>query len=147
MPSFKMLPTTGDASKIITAALGATVNASDRLGTNDLGKPLKIGGGSRMVMCVAGNEIEGFLIGTENFTVNGGYSFGSVQTGGRYEVEIVGATACNVGDYVVAGAPPAAGTKYTNGKPLVQAGAPTKFLWRVVDGGGAAGTTAIIERV
>lgn len=147
MPNFKMLPTTGDASEIITAALGASGNASDRLGTSDLGKPLKLGGDSRMVMCAASNEIEGFLVATENFTVNGGYAIGSVQTEGRFEVEIVGATACNPGDYVVAGAVPAAGTKYINGKPLVQAGSPTKFMWRVVSGGGAAGATAIIERV
>lgn len=147
MPTFKMQPTTGDASRIITSALGATGNASDRLGTNDLGKPVKLGGASRMVMCAAGNEIEGFLVATESFTVNAGYAIGSVQTSGRFEVEIVGATACNPGDYVVAGAVPAAGTKYTNGRPLVQAGAPTKFMWRVVEGGGAAGTTAIIERI
>lgn len=147
MPNFKMQPTTGDASQIVSAALGATGNAGDRLGTIDLGKPLKIGGASRYVMCAAGNEIEGFLVATENFTVNQGYAMGAVQTAGRYAVEIVGGTSCVPGDYVVAGAVPAAGTKYTNGKPLVQAGAPTKFLWRVVEGGGAAGTTAIIERV
>lgn len=147
MPTFKMKPTTGDVEEIITAALGATGNAVDRLGTVDLGKPLKLIGTSRMGMCSAGNEIEGFLVATENFTVNGGYAIGSVQVEGRFEVEISGGTACNPGDYVVSAAVPAAGTKYTNGKPLVQAGAPAKFLWRVVEGGGAAGNTAVIERV
>lgn len=144
MPTFKMQPTTGDASKIVSAKLGATTALADRLGTNDVEKPVKLGGASRYVPTADGDEIEGFVAATEAWTTEG-YAFGSVQTSGRKEVKV--SSVYSVGGLVVAGVNAAVGTANTNGLPVVKAGAPTRFLWRVVEGSGAANSTAIIERI
>lgn len=147
MPIFKMLPTTGDASQIVSAALGATVNAADKFGTNDRHKVVKLGGPSRYVPAAAGDEIEAFVDSVESYTVNGGYSFGGVQTGGRKEVVVE--NAYTIGALVVSGTNTAQGTAFASDRPNVRVPgtAPTKFLWRVVDGTGGAGSNAVIERI
>lgn len=117
---------------------------------NDIGKPVKLVAADTYGLCSDGDEIEGFINGLETATADG-KKFGSVCTGLRKRVELDGAAA--VGTYVVSAANAAAGTKNTNGLPIVKDadvgtnGQPV-FGWRVISGTGLDGdTTAIIERV
>ena len=131
---------------IVTDALGT--NAGDYSSDTDLGKGVVLGA-SAYVAAAKDDEIEGIVSSIESGTRNGGFNWGGVQTKGRAEV-VVGASQVGniaVGDYVVNDTPIALGTA---GGIRVYAGAPTKFLWRViriVSGTGAAGDTVIIERV
>lgn len=129
-------------------ALG--VNAAGKFVDADIKKPVKLAANNNMVLCAAGDEIDGFVRAIEPFTVNDGFSFGSVQREGRVEVQVgtdqAGAIA--VGDLVVAGAgTPALGTA---GLARVKKGTPTRALWnviRIISGTGVAGDRVLIERV
>lgn len=130
--------------RIISAALGASTGAP--FGANDVGKAAKMGTLQNYVPVADGDELEGFVNSVEPFTVNAGFSFGTIQRGGDMLVEVIGATPVALRDYVVAGAPVALGTA---GKAKVKPGSPTKFLWRVtriVTGTGAAGDQVYIRR-
>lgn len=136
-----------------SAALGADGTVGSRFTDKEIGKPLKLEIGSadsNMVLGAAGNEIEAFVETVEPFTVNQGFTFGTVRKHGRVYCKIAsdqGATPAAVGDYVVSGAAEAIGTGDGYGK--VKSGTPTKFLWRIirVKGTGAAGTVVLVERV
>lgn len=134
-------------ANILSAALGA--DANNPLVQNDVGKAVKIAANNNYVLCVAGDEIEGFVNSVEPFTVNGGYGFGGVQTNARMEAT-VGASqlgSLSVGDLVVADNQAAVGTA---GGAQVQSGTPANFKWRVIriiTGTGATGDTVLLERV
>jgi hypothetical protein len=116
----------------------------------DLLKPVKIAAANNMVLCAAGDEIDGFVRSIEPFTVNNGFTFGGVQREDRIEVQVgtdqAGALAVN--DLVVAGAgTPALGTA---GRARVKKGTPVRALWqviRIVTGTGVAGDRVLIERM
>jgi len=133
--------------QIESAALGA--DADNPFVEADVGKIVKIAASNNYILGTAGDEIEGFVKSIEPYTVNDGWSFGSVQRSGRMTVEVGATEASTVvpGDLVVCDTQAALGTA---GLPQVQSGAPTTFLWRcirVVTGTGASGDTVLIERV
>lgn len=150
-----VVPLPDDATQ--NAALG--VNPAGKLTDKDIGKALKLIGDSRYGVVADGDEIEAVLLSIEPFTVNDGYGFGTIQTKERVVASNAGAGAIAVGATVLAAAQPAVGTEITTlttgtqtgVKPTpVKAGAPTKFLWRVVSllgGNGGVGTTILIERI
>lgn len=116
---------TAPQEDIISAALGASTSA--KFVTADIGKAVKMGALQNYVPVTSGDEIEGIVVAVEPFTVNGGYSFGSVAYAGRKRATAGGVIA--LGGLVVSGTPVALGTE---GKAVVIAGTPTKYLWRMV---------------
>lgn len=142
----------------VSAALGAA--ATSGIGNGDIGKAYKMGTLQNFVPCADGDPIEGFLAAVEPFTVNDGFSFGSVQRRGRKVVQNGAAQAqLAVGDYVVAFTQTTIGTAglaqvkkatataATDDGALNQAGL---FAWRViriVTGTGLAGEQVLVERV
>lgn len=151
---------TAPAGKIVAAALGP--NSATKFADADIGKPVKMGTANNYVLCVAGDEIEGFVTSMEPFTVNSGFSFGSVLVNGRKEV-VVGTGTVAVGDLVVADTQAVLGTagdpKVKKGTAASQSGVtpfaftertPNTHLWRVisiVSGTGAVGDKVLIERI
>lgn len=132
---------------IISAALGASSAAP--YGENDIGKGVKLGTAQNYVPVADGDEIEGFVVSLEPFTVNDGFSFGSVQRNGRVHAEVGASQVGNiaVGALVVADVPVALGTA---GALKVKTGTPATYKWRVlriISGTGATGSTVLIERV
>jgi hypothetical protein len=141
------------SEKVTTARLGTAANAGGRLVDADAGKAVKLAGESRFALCSADDAIEGFVSSVSTGTYDG-YSLGGVVSTGTKAVTFDGAAA--IGDYVVAGAVTAAGTKLPGPVKVkvaadqeVAAAAP--FKWRVVSlgtaGTGNSGTTGLIERV
>jgi len=129
-----------------STALGATNTGTFSIA--DVGKPVKLSASNTYDICVANDEIEGFVSSVESFTVNNGYSFGGIIREGRKEV-VVGAAqtgAIAIGSLVVADVQTALGTV---GKAAVKTGVPTKYLWRVVSivtGTGVSGDVVLVER-
>lgn len=145
----------------VSAALGAA--AASGIGTNDLDKAYKMGVLQNYVPCADGDPIEGFVNAVEGFTVNNGFSFGSVQRRGRKTVQNgAGQATLAVGDYVVAFTQVAIGTAglaqvkkaavtadVTDATPDTVA-IQSNYVWRVVrilTGTGVAGDKVLIERV
>lgn len=133
---------------VVSACLGASAGA--KLNDNDVGKPVKLGSAQNYVVCAAGDEIEGFVVAVEPATANDGFSFGSVIRNKRITAQVdaaqVGTLA--IGEYVIAGASSALGTKDTY--PKVKEGTPSTFKWRVISiksGTGVAGDLVLLERV
>lgn len=147
MTAFNFKPRVGDSDKQSTA-LGASNLLAARFKDEDMNKCVKLAGLSNYVLVAAADELEGVTIAMSPNMVNNGFSFGTIANGGRLEAKIDGASAVVVGDLVLAGAQAALGT--AQAVPVVRKGAPTKFLWRVIDllsGAGAIGTNVIIERI
>jgi hypothetical protein len=123
------------------------------LTSNDLGKPLKLIASDTFGLCAAGDEIEGTLEAIAAFTVNNGFSFGTVNRRGR-RIAVNGAvTATPFNDLVLAGPNAARNVKNSTGgftDMVVQHGVPTKYLWRVIStlgGAGAQNSRVCIERI
>ena len=112
----------------------------------DLGKPVKLGSAQNYVLCVDGDEIEGYVTSVEATTYNSGFSFGGVQRNGWMTAEVIGATSMAVGNYAVAGTQVALGTA---GAAKVKPGSPATFKWRcyrIITGAGAAGSKVLLYR-
>lgn len=148
-----------DLSRVITARLGAGSGAANNWDDKEVGKFTKLVAESRHDLCAVGNEIEGRVSSLEPSTQDG-FTIGSVQTGGRFEVTFDGLQATPgtgtvlLGDYVVCGTVVAKGTALTGPARVCKATAAGNTLnhkWRVVSlgsaGTGAVGTTGLIERV
>lgn len=152
----------GQPADVISAALGASSGA--KLVENDIGKPVKLSTANNYIVCSADDEIEGFVKALESFTVNDGFSFGSVLRDTRVTAKVDAAQSgtLTVGEYVVAGTSSALGTK--DAYPLVKQvavqdlAAATPVLgpaglmhkWkviRIVSGTGVAGDLVLIEKV
>ncbi len=147
--NFKFAPLVdaGLVGAIISAALGTPAL---KFTDNERGKPVKLAKLQNYVLTAAGNEIEGFVETIEPFTVNQGYSFGSVRKDMRVYAKVganQGATPMEVTDLVVADVQLAdgAGDNYAR----VKTGTPTTFKWRVLqrEGNGTAGTIVLLERI
>jgi hypothetical protein len=137
-----------------SAALGA--DNTHKLVSADVGKPVKIAAAENYVLCATGDEIEGTVETVQAFTVNNGFSFGTVSRRGRRVATQTGATTVVVGDLLVADTNAALGVLNTAAICLagatlaVKKGVPTKFLWRVISllgGGGLQNTNIVIERI
>lgn len=142
----------------VSCALGAA--AASGIGQKDLDKAYKMGVLNNYVPCADGDAIEAFVSAVEPFTVNQGFSFGSVQRRGRKTVQNGAAQATlAVGDYVVAFTQTAIGTAglaqvkkatataATDDGAMFQSGL---FAWKVIrilTGTGVAGDQILIERV
>lgn len=150
------------AGKIVSAALGP--NSSTTFETDDVGKPVKLGTANNYVLCVDGDEIQGFVTSVEPFTVNSGFSFGGVLLNGRKEVvNGAGQAQLAVGDFVVAYTQTALGTagtpkvkkgsaasQLTSGNYTYTERSPNTYMWRVISllsGTGLAGEAVLIELV
>jgi hypothetical protein len=161
------------AAPPITSRLGVQ-NAPYK--DTEVGKLVKASGDSGHVLCAAGDQIDGQIIGVENATSDG-FGIGSVARKDVMRVTCDGLQATPgtgtiaIGDQVVCGtvvakdtALGAASPKVTKSTVQVGAGAPADLtavgaqlalvasgnIWRVIalpDGNGAVGSTAIIERV
>ena len=155
MATFRFEPKVDlDRADIVDCALGAA--AGEAWGSNDIGKLVCLEAGSADANYKAidsTNEINGFIVSVEPFTVNDGFKFGSIQRNGRVWVVNADAGALAVGDYVVGAAQTVA--VGTAGKSKVKkpadaaAFAALGFKWRVIRlaSNGAVGTEVLIERV
>lgn len=151
MPKF-LISETIHSEKVITARLGTTVA---KFADADVNKAVKLSAESAYALCSAGDAIEGVVSSLTSPPTYDGFSVGGIVSTGYVAVTFSGA-AVAIGDYVVAAAQPALGTKNT-GNMLVQKAADqvaakaAPFKWRVVSlgtvGTGAAGTVGVIERV
>ena len=148
---FSMNPKVNDPHADVTdSALGAA--ASEGWGTEDVGKVVKLSVGSSHELAAKGDEIEGVLVAIEPHSVNSGFGFGSVQRNKRFlaKVDAAQTGSLAIGALVVAGTQNAIGTKNDSYYPVVEGGAPTTWIWRIVahkTGTGAAGDIVVIERV
>ena len=139
-----------DAEKlqVVSAALGT--GSGNKFTNNDVGKPVKLSTANNYVLCATTNEIEGFVHSVSPETVNGGYTFGGVQTNGR-KIAKVGPNqtgTLTIGELAVADTPSAVGT--ADAYPLVREGTPANFKWRVirlVSGTGVAGDLVLLEKI
>lgn len=145
MPAFthEILTTSPAEMDIISSALGDNTN---QVGSAyDVGKAVKKGSDQNFILCVDGNEIEGFIDTVRGDTVNEGYSFGGVQRKKRIFAE-VGSGVVAVNDFVVAAAQVPFGTV---GIAQVKTGSPTTYLWQAIRvvGAGTVGSRVLLERV
>lgn len=169
MAKFQMKDTID--SDRFTARLGAGTGLANYVTDKEIGKAVKFVGDSRYDLCSAGDPIEGFIDAVETYTADD-YSIGTVRSEDRMRVTLDGLQATPgtgtiaVGDYVVCGTVVAKGTALSGPvkvcKATLQIGATpatlaeagtlikaSVFAWRVIslDGTGAVGQTATIERV
>lgn len=153
MKSFKRTLLAEDGvAKVRSDALG---NNTNQYGAYDVGALVKLGAMS-MEPVVANDEIYGAVQHVEEYTVNDGYSFGSVKSSHRIKA-LVGAdgdtNAVSVGDLVVADTQPAlkgkGSTVQGDNAGHVKVGNPTRHKWEViwVSGAGATGDEVILEKV
>ncbi len=132
----------------ISTALGAT--ATDLYSDKDVGQSVKLGTANNYIPTTDGSDLEGMVVAVMGITVNGGFSFGSVQKDKRLEVVVAANEVGTVdpGDLVVCGTPIALGT--VGSLPQVKVGTPATHIWRcirILSGTGAAGDSVLIERV
>lgn len=147
MTAFTFQPTVPNATAE-SGALGtggANVYKSDY----DLGKPVKYSTANNFVLCSDGDDIDGFIYSIEPFTVNAGYSFGSVLTEGRFVVEVAaGSAQLAVRDLVIAAAQTAIGTAGTPKVKKQATPAAGHKYWqviRIISGTGVAGDSVLIQ--
>lgn len=172
---------TGATPDVMTVRLGSAITVGGVPGTGgsmtpgvDDGKLVKLVGESQFDLCANGDMIEGCIVTVEQ-APSAGWTVGGIIEEEELYVTANGLQATPgtgnlaIGDYVVAGAQEAKGTKMANSFPLVvkstvqlgttpadltAAGVQSKlalFAWRVVSlgtaGTGAPGTTIVISRV
>ena len=128
------------------AALGVSANA--KFVAADINKPVKLAGNNNYIVAADGNDLEAVVLTIEPFTVNDGFSFGSVQKRFDHLEAIVSGGALAVGAAVVCAAQSALGT--AQNAPIVKAGAGSLFKWRVkslLAGTGQIGETILIEPI
>ena len=139
---------------IITDALGTAVANIGTYDDNEVGKGVVLAAAS-YVAAAHDDEIEGIVNSISPGTVNTGFSFGGIQTKGRF-IAILGAaqdTVAAVGDAVVNDVPIAPGTAgviqvYGVGSTGFPVG-PFLFNWRIIRliDGGDTGDQILIERI
>lgn len=148
---FAVLAHSPERLNVISTKLGAAKreNYTDK----DIKKAVKMGTESNYVVCVAGDDLEGFIDNIDGGGTTGGFVFGGVahpNSGFRVEVQVAAgqATPLVVRDRVVAADQLALGTE---GLAQVQKGDGVLFVYRVIallgDGTGAAGSTVLLEKV
>ena len=145
--NLKIRPTVSSELLLDSVALGTAGQAWTAAA--EAGKVVKLAAADNYVPVSDADDIEGIVRTVEPGTVNSGFCYGSIQTGGR-ALAVVGAGTVAVGAFVVAGTQAALGTANTDNKPVVKAGAGVAFKWRcvsIVTGTGAVGDTIVIERV
>jgi len=141
MTQFAFGVTIKDERDLESSSLGTGVG--NTYVTGDIGRLLKMASAQNHVVCADGDPIEAVLVAVEPFTVNDGFSFGTIRRTGRIEAAAPNGIA-NLAT-VVAGAQPALGSAVM---ARVKAGA---GKWRVVrvngnDTAGAGFTKVLIER-
>lgn len=141
----------------VSAALGASSAAP--FATADIGKAVKRGTAQNYVLCADNDPIEGFVVAIEPFTVNDGFSFGSVQRRGRKIAQVGTGETVTLNGYVNAYTQTALGTEgYPQVAPAVASAATDDgalttsglFAWqviRIISGTGVAGDLVLLERV
>jgi len=113
MATWTFTPLASDIQHVISAKLGSnTIANSGHLNDNDIGKPVKLSAANTYALCADGDNIDGFIVGVQPEPVDG-WSFGSVQIGGRVYAQLEGAS--TFGYVVEAGAPAAARTAEPSG--------------------------------
>ena len=146
-----------DVSEVESTRYGAGTGPANALSDKDVGKYVKLVAESRYDLASVGNEIEGRISSMESFPLDG-YSFGGMNSDGRFAVTFdglqgtPGTGVIAVGDYVVVGTPVAKGTALTAPPRVCKATAAANtlnFKWRVVSlgavGTGAVSTTGVID--
>ena len=141
----------------VSAALG--VDANNKMVTADIGKAVKRGTAQNYVLCADNDPIEGFVQAVEPFTVNDGFSFGSVQRRGRKIAQVGTGETVTLNGFVnaytqtalgTAGYPqvaPAVATAATDDGSLTSSGLFTWQVIRIISGTGVAGDLVLLERV
>lgn len=107
MAKFLMTELIGE-DDIVTARLGAASGSANYLKDTEINKLVKLAGESRYNLCAVGDPIEARLMVIESAPLDD-FSYGSVQTDGRFTVTFDGLQATPgtgtiaVGDFVVCG--------------------------------------------
>lgn len=150
---------TAPTESSMTVRFGAGNAANNRWDLKEQGKAVKLTVESTYDLCVAGDEIEGFVTSVEPAPQNGWSVGGITQCDLRWAtadgIQADGTGTIAIGDYVLAGAITAKGTALTQyakvRKATTQANVKASpFSWRVVSlgpaGTGAVGTAIVIKR-
>lgn len=146
--AFTIMPDTEDLHYLQSAKLGTdTVANGGNLNNNDIGKPLKLTANSTYTICSDGDQIDAFLMGVNEETVDG-WAFGTVQVGGKVRVQLSGSS--TIGAVVEAAATAAAKTAETSGYGQVSTHTvvtATRKMWRIIGGASVAdGAIVTIEK-
>lgn len=121
MATWTFTPLASDIQHVISAKLGSnTIANSGHLNDNDIGKPVKLSAANTYALCSDGDQIDGFVVGVDPEPIDG-WSFGSVQIGGRVYAQLEGGS--TFGYVVEADAPAAARTAETSGYGQVSSSA------------------------
>ena len=92
MATWTFTPLASDIQHVISAKLGSnTIANSGHLNDNDIGKPVKLSAANTYALCSDGDNIDGWVVGVDPEPIDG-WSFGSVQVGGRYYAQLEGAS-------------------------------------------------------
>lgn len=118
-----------DMREHYSACLGASAALAEKLTDKDIGKPVKLGTKQNYVLCVDGDDIEGFVGSLSPATYNDGFAFGGVWKEGRIKVKATGVI--SMGAYVVAAAQEAPGVN-TAEYGQVKAGTSSRYHWRMI---------------
>lgn len=92
MATWTFTPLASDIQHVISAKLGSnTIANSGHLNDNDIGKPVKLSAANTYALCSDGDQIDGFIVGIDPEPIDG-WSFGSVQIGGRVYAQLEGSS-------------------------------------------------------
>lgn len=150
MADFQYKPLTHSPERLNVIATKLGPDANTKYTDAEKQKAVKMGPVSNYLLCVDGNELEGFIDNIDAGPTAGGFVMGGVahpNSGFRVEAKVGGATTLVVGDFVVAAAQAPVGTKSL---PVVKKGTPATFKYRVINlytGGGLVGSTVLLEKV
>ena len=160
---FNMRTHSPDVLDVVSTAFGN--DGTNKYTTEtDTGTAMILAGEGYHELCVADDEITGFIDSVKGTTVNNLNSFGGLKRGGTHPAILgdgQGATPAKVGDLVVADAQSAAGVKpadsYINVTGFgeidiharVKVGSPANYKWQVIRviGDGLAGSVVYLERL
>lgn len=160
MATWTFAPTAEDIKHHISAKLGTdTVANSGHCTDADIGKPVKLSAAGKYAICADGDQIDGFIVGVSDYTVDG-WSFGTVQVGGRVYASLDGAA--TFGYLVEAAAQASVRTAHSSGygrvseNGLYAAGIDTVAeakpyiaakKWRIISGAVTDGAKVLLECV
>ena len=144
---FAVLAHSPERLNVISTKIGAA--KGEKYTDKDIKKAVKMGTVSNYLLCVDGDDLEGFIDNIDGGGTTGGFVFGGVaHPNSGFRVEVNATEKLAVRDTVVAAAQLPLGTE---GLAQVKKGAGVLFKYRVIsllgDGTGNAGTTVLLEKV
>lgn len=162
MATWTFAPAADEIRWRVSAKLGTdTVANSGHCTDADIGKPVKLSAAGKYAICSDGDQIDGFITSISDFTIDG-WSFGTVQIGGRVYASLDGGS--TFGYIVEAAAQASVRTAHSSGYGRVSSNAIYTTLdatatgdeaipfilarkWRIISGAVTDAAKVLLERV